>query len=191
MKISGEPPANGLRYPQCRATKKRTDAACPVLVMQRSSYEPDSRFRLSRMSEACRPLRNQVASSAFREITGINAEIPSAHSHSEFAVGDTITGKVLLASGIRFNGRITCNSSGGSGTFVVQNSREQKRRASRGSAVSRPTKASWPAPEKRPTQIPIENCPLWPTAHASRRPELVPVFHINHGSCPEGTCSQP
>ena len=76
-------------------------------------------------------------------------------------------------------GFVTVSGAGGNGAISLMISGRTNSCVRSGSAARAPTYWILPVPLNLPTQTPIAYFALCPTAQASRRPELVPVFHMN------------
>ena len=170
---------------------KATAADLPVWSMQSSLYLPGGRFRVSLGGLAARrrPFRNHVMF-WFLFAAGRMSVFPSSARNVSPSAGFVIWSFVSMADG-RGSGFVTARGLPGGGVCVFLIFGRLKNFARRGSAACAPTYWTLPVPLNRPAQTPIAYFLLWPTAHASRLPELVPVFHANHGMSAGRSCSVP
>ncbi len=172
------------------STRKTQAADSPRASTQRSSYRPGCRSsRSTAWASASRPLRNQVRPT-IRLARAWMMALPARAMNLPPAVGERMR-KSSVSSGGGGMGLGAGRVLGGGGSLVDLSACKSNKRASSGSAASAPTYCGAPLPLNRPTQTPIANRWLWPTAQASRRPELVPVFHMNQGTLAASRSSMP
>src|SRR5499433_1706872 len=100
----------------------------------------------------------------------------------------SLTAVARVPSGQQTTSSVTLAGRGFGAAFIASGN-AVKMSVSKGAATLAPKNPGFGVPSGRPTHTPIVYRSLTPTAHASRKPKLVPVFHAKprYGPLPSTT----